>query len=92
MPELTAEMLEESGITPETRSYMLSMDDIARFCGVYRNICDRLPFIFEYDYRDPENIKKHINRRIVVTEMVEDRLLNDSFGTPEVQNVMTKPT
>ncbi|XP_041358412.1 dimethyladenosine transferase 1, mitochondrial-like [Gigantopelta aegis] len=88
MPELTAEMLEETGINPETRSYMLSMGDMSKFCDTYRSICDRIPFMLEYNYRDPENIKKYHNKRIMVTEMLEDRILND--GITDDEDVLSK--
>lgn len=54
-PELTKRLLEESDVHPDSRSYMLDMDDFARLCKVYKSICDEDPDLLTYNYRSHEN-------------------------------------
>ena len=48
-------MLGAAEITPDTRPFMLTIEEFARLCHVYNNICKEHPELLEYDYRTQEN-------------------------------------
>ncbi|PIK57004.1 putative dimethyladenosine transferase 1, mitochondrial [Apostichopus japonicus] len=49
--DLTQEMFETSEVHPTLRPFNLTMDDFARLSYAYLHICNRIPGIFEYNYR-----------------------------------------
>jgi len=55
MPELTTQLFQLSGISPELRSYQLTLEDFKHLCDAYRVICDEQPDIREYYFRSQEN-------------------------------------
>lgn len=49
--DLAEEMFELSDVHPTRRPTSLTMEDFAKLCYTYQNICKRIPGIFEYYYR-----------------------------------------
>ncbi len=54
-PEFTRQMFSMAEVSPDNRSFHLSMEEFDRLCHVYKHICDQHPELFQYDYRAPEN-------------------------------------
>lgn len=55
MPELVDEMISVTGVSAEKRSFEFSMTEIKNLCFAYHSICERLPYIYDYDYRLPKS-------------------------------------
>ncbi|XP_014671770.1 PREDICTED: dimethyladenosine transferase 1, mitochondrial-like [Priapulus caudatus] len=49
--DLVEEVSRYSGIDPTSRPFQLTVEEYARICDVYANICSREPGIYEYEYR-----------------------------------------
>ncbi|XP_060572955.1 dimethyladenosine transferase 1, mitochondrial-like isoform X2 [Ruditapes philippinarum] len=58
-PELVIELLEDANINPAKKSVDFTMNQIDRLCHSYNKICQRLPYIYDYEYRDPKSLKHY---------------------------------
>lgn len=76
-PELLAELIEEARVNPEKTSTEFSMGEIRRLCHVYANICERLPYIYEYDYRKPASKRDYERIRQLDMELIGDEKQDD---------------
>lgn len=62
------------------------MHEIRRLCFAYNKICERLPYILDYDYRDPRTINKYEQIRALERELCgiadtkTDSVGNDSYS------------
>lgn len=73
--DLVEEMFEKTAIDPESRSYMLTVQEIGHFCEVYNSICQREENIFTYDYRSKENAAILRRKNKFLTESLEEKIL-----------------
>jgi len=53
--DLLARILEESDVSADTRSFMLSVEDFNRLCCCYHELCQDTPGLLEYDFRSQAN-------------------------------------
>ena len=56
----------------EQRSYQFTIEEISRLCHVYQDICNRLPYIYHYDYRNKRSLLDYDRIRSVENELVMD--------------------
>ncbi len=56
-PEYTRRLFERADVDPSTRPMQLDITEFDRMAQEYKNICDELPGMLEYDYRSQENAK-----------------------------------
>ncbi|XP_041463162.1 dimethyladenosine transferase 1, mitochondrial-like [Lytechinus variegatus] len=49
--DLTQEVFDTSGVDPTQRPLWLTMEEFNALCLSYRNICERIPGMFAYNYR-----------------------------------------
>lgn len=68
-PELLYELIQEANIDPQKSSIHFEIHEINRICHAYNKICQRLPYIFDYDYRNPQTIKKYQEIRALESEI-----------------------
>ena len=57
-------MFAESEVPPDSRPFMLVIEEMDRLCHAYKNICDDIPGIFEYDYRTQENARQWRHEKV----------------------------
>ena len=55
MSHLVLKLMEDADVPPESKSYELTMEEIARLCEIYKNMCMEHMGLFRYDYRSKEN-------------------------------------
>lgn len=72
-PQLSEEMVEKSGVNPSFTSYQLSMEEYDRLCHAYNDICQRIPAIFEYDFRATP--KQRLLQSNTVAQQVKENIL-----------------
>jgi len=48
-------MVREADIDPDARPTQLSVEEFGRLSHVYKQLCDEIPGLYEYDYRSEEN-------------------------------------
>ncbi|XP_045160524.2 dimethyladenosine transferase 1, mitochondrial-like [Mercenaria mercenaria] len=58
-PDLLYELIDEARINPERKSTDFNINQIGRICHAYNKICQRLPYIYHYDYRNPKSKKEY---------------------------------
>jgi len=49
--ELTSEVFQVAEVEPTTKCYQLTMEELDRMTRAYHDICQRIPFVNDYDYR-----------------------------------------
>jgi len=65
-PELTTRLFQLSGVSPELRSFMLTMEDFKHLCNAYSLICDEHPEIRDYYFRSQENAPEWRKTRVAI--------------------------
>ncbi|KAK3091277.1 hypothetical protein FSP39_018543 [Pinctada imbricata] len=55
-PELVDEMFQIADIDPSLPCFKLGVEEVGRLCHVYQHICQRYPFIWDYNYRDQKSV------------------------------------
>lgn len=55
--ELRDEMFKCSGLDPNCRSFMLTVEEFGYLCHIYSAICQRHPAVYDYDFRSSESQK-----------------------------------
>ena len=70
--DLLEELLDHAGIEPEQRSYQFTVEEINRLCHAYQDICNRLPYIYHYDYRDKRSVQDYEQIRAVEKELMPE--------------------
>ena len=50
-------MLKTTGISPDTRPFFVSNQEIRLLCLAYKEICDEMPAIFAYKHDDPAHLR-----------------------------------
>lgn len=61
-------LLAEADVHPDSRSYMLSVEDFDRLCTVYKRLCDKHSGLFEFDYR-ASKVERSVDEYCVDTEL-----------------------
>ena len=74
-PELGEEMIENAGLSPTLRSFLLSIEEFGQLCQVYSDICEREGNIIDYEYRSKQNISILRHKVDVQTEYIESQIL-----------------
>lgn len=77
--DLLDELIDRAGVEREQRSYQFTIEEINRLCHVYQDICNRLPYIYHYDYRNRRSLQDYDRLRAV-----EKELVTDSYGKSEL--------
>ena len=67
--DLTDELIQRAEIKRSLRSYQFSIEEIDRVCKVYQDICNRLPFIYDFDYRNPKSLRDYQSIKTAETEL-----------------------
>ncbi|KAK6179394.1 hypothetical protein SNE40_011766 [Patella caerulea] len=77
--DLVTELFDRSGVSPDSRSFMITMEEFNRLCQVYNDICDRHPDIFMYNFRSAENAKAIRQKNHLQVVQFEKQIL---YGDP----------
>lgn len=85
-PELLAELIEEARVSPEKISTDFSMSEIGRLCHVYDKICRRLPYIYDYDYRQPKSKKEYDRIRSLDVELMNMEQKQTDVNNAEISD------
>ena len=67
--DLRDELIYRAEIEPQQRPFQFTIVEINRLCEVYQDICNRLPYLVNYDYRNPASVKHYHQLRAVEEEM-----------------------
>lgn len=81
--DLRDELIYRAEVEPEQRSYQFTIQEINQLCQVYQDICTRLPYIYNFDYRDKKSLKHYKSIRAV-----EKELGLDIYGQSDVVDLM----
>ena len=53
-PELTKQLFLKAEVDPKLRSTQLSLHEYGRLGLCYKELCDEIPNLLDYDYRSPK--------------------------------------
>ena len=67
--DLRDELIYRAEVDPHQRSYQFSIEEINRLCHVYQDICNRLPYLYDFDYRNPKSLRDYKAIREVEQEL-----------------------
>ena len=81
--DLMDELIDRAGVEREQRSYQFTIGEINRLCHVYQDICNRLPYIYHYDYRNKRSLQDYDRIR-----SVEKELVTDSYGLSDTADFL----